>query len=107
MDIEEIERKLRDSLERTGYVSKVYIFFPGGYGTLDELFEMVTLIQTQKIDPIPVVLVGTDYWQPLLVWLNETVLKRNAAISKSDLDIIHLFSDSASAHAFIKGLKIV
>ncbi|MCH8244395.1 TIGR00730 family Rossman fold protein, partial [Patescibacteria group bacterium] len=51
------------------FASEVYIFFAGGFGTLDEFFEMVTLVQTRKIDPIPIILLGKEYWTPLLKWI--------------------------------------
>lgn len=56
--------------------SVAFVFMPGGFGTLDELFESVTLIQTHKIRPFPVVLVGREYWQGLLDWLHGTAVKR-------------------------------
>ena len=88
------------------FASIVYIFFPGGFGTLDEFFELVTLIQTDKIEPIPVVLVGKDYWQPLLSWMKQTVLKKNQAISSDDMEIMHIVDDADEAYKYIKGLKI-
>lgn len=69
------------------YASEVYIFFPGGYGTLDELFEMLTLVQTEKIDRIPVILYGKEYWEPLVEWMKTSLLKRYKTISKEDLDL--------------------
>ncbi|MCA9388245.1 LOG family protein, partial [Candidatus Berkelbacteria bacterium] len=84
------------------YASQVYIFFPGGFGTLDELFEMLTLIQTHKIEGcerndsvgcIPVVLFGTDYWQPLCDWLKQTVLNKFQSIDESDLNLWTLTND--------------
>ena len=88
------------------FASQVYIFFPGGFGTLDELFEMITLIQTNKIESIPVVLVGQDYWKPLVAWINDTVLNKYKAIAKTDMDIIKLFPNAKTAHKYIKSLKI-
>lgn len=69
-----------------------FVFFPGGFGTLDEMFEIFTLIQTGKLDPMPVVLFGTSYWQGMLDWLNSTLLA-NGAISGSDLTLFSLSDD--------------
>ena len=69
-----------------------YIIFPGGFGTLDELFEAVTLIQTEKIKPFPVILVGTEYWQGLLDWIKGTLLKAQH-IRPEDLEIIQVIDD--------------
>jgi len=83
------------------FSSQVYIFFPGGYGTLDELFEMLTLIQTGKIEKIPIVLVGEDYWKPLIHFIKNTVLKHKA-ISKGDMNLFYLAKDAKDAHQYIK-----
>lgn len=72
------------------YASEVYVFFPGGFGTLDELFEIMTLVQTKKIKPIPVILIGKAYWGPLVSWFSETLYEEHQAISREDLDIFHL-----------------
>ena len=66
--------------------SKAFIVFPGGYGTLDELFEGLSLIQTERIDPFPIVLVGSAYWKGLLRWIKNAPLKRKA-IYKSEMSI--------------------
>ena len=63
-----------------------YVIMPGGFGTLDELFESLTLIQTDRIRSFPVVLVGSEYWSGLVDWLKKTLLK-SGAIGKDDLDI--------------------
>jgi uncharacterized protein (TIGR00730 family) len=63
-----------------------FAIFPGGYGTLDELFEALTLIQTEKTEPFPVVLIGTSYWQGLITWLKDTMLTQGC-ISAEDLEL--------------------
>lgn len=64
-----------------------FVFLPGGFGTLDELFEALTLIQTKKIHPFPIYLVGGDYWDGLMDWMKGTLLQKKA-ISKEDLTLI-------------------
>jgi len=66
-----------------------YIILPGGFGTLDELLESMTLIQTKKIRPFPVILVGSEYWRGFLDWMKEVVLK-DEKISLADLEILQL-----------------
>ncbi len=72
--------------------AKAYIIMPGGFGTLDEMFEAITLIQTLRLKPLPVVLVGTEYWSGLLEWI-KTCLIKEKTVSKKDLDIFHLLDD--------------
>jgi uncharacterized protein (TIGR00730 family) len=83
------------------FASEVYIYFPGGFGTMDELFELVTLIQTKKIEPIPIVLYGKDFWKPMLQYFEKTLLNEYKTISKEDLDIIHLVDDVDEAYDYI------
>ena len=70
--------------------SQAFIVMPGGFGTLDELFEALTLIQTQKIDKFPVILVGRDYWKPLIHWIENTLLKKYNYISPEDIFLFRL-----------------
>jgi uncharacterized protein (TIGR00730 family) len=83
-----------------------YIIFPGGFGTMDELFESMTLIQTHKIRPFPVILVGSEYWKGLLDWMRGVVLQE-AKISLSDLDIFQLIDDPEEIVRTIKKTVIV
>ena len=69
-----------------------FIVLPGGFGTLDELFEAVTLVQTRKVTSFPIVLMGTDYWGGLLDWLRGTVLDAGT-VSEKDIDLLHLTDD--------------
>ena len=70
--------------------SQGFIVMPGGFGTLDELFEAITLIQTHKIEKFPIILVGTSFWEGLLDWIKTTLLESFGNISAKDLDLIHL-----------------
>jgi uncharacterized protein (TIGR00730 family) len=83
-----------------------YIILPGGFGTMDELFEALTLIQTRRIKPFPVVLMGSEYWKGLVDWLRDTML-RNEKIDESDLDIIQITDDPDEAVRHIKKFVIV
>jgi len=70
--------------------SQGFVVMPGGFGTLDELFEAITLIQTHKIGKFPIILVGTDFWEGLMEWVKKTLLDSFGNISPKDLDLIHL-----------------
>lgn len=70
--------------------SQGFVVMPGGFGTLDELFEAITLIQTHKIEKFPIILVGREFWEGLLEWIKSTLLDSFSNISPGDLDLIHL-----------------
>ena len=70
--------------------SQGIVVMPGGFGTLDELFEAITLIQTHKIEKFPVILVGSSFWIGLLDWIKATLLARFKTISAKDLELIHV-----------------
>ncbi len=69
--------------------SKAFVVFPGGFGTLDEFFEAVTLVQTKRVEPFPVVLVGKQYWEGLLKWLRKSPLA-SGALEKKDLELLEV-----------------
>ena len=73
-----------------------FVVLPGGFGTFDELFEAITLVQTRKVTSFPIVLVGTDYWTGLVDWLRGTVLA-HGAVSERDLDLVQLTDDPHEA----------
>jgi uncharacterized protein (TIGR00730 family) len=77
-----------------------YVIFPGGFGTMDELFEALTLIQTKKIRGFPVVLVGREYWAGLFDWIRKTMLAANS-ISPEDLDLMHVVDEPEEVCAII------
>lgn len=77
--------------------SQAFVILPGGFGTLDEFFEAMTLIQTKKIAKRPVVLVGTSYWSGLLKWVEETMLWKEHNISKDDLALYKLVDSADEA----------
>lgn len=74
-----------------------FICFPGGFGTMDEFFESMTLIQTEKTERFPVILIGSDFWSPLADWIKEHQLIRNGFISPEDTDLFQVTDDVAAA----------
>ncbi len=79
--------------------AKALVAFPGGFGTLDELFEVITLVQTRKARPVPIVLFGSDYWKRLL---NLDVLVEEGAISPDDLKLFQYADDPQTAWDLVK-----
>ena len=85
------------------FAARAYVFFPGGLGTLDEVFELITLIQTKKIsDKIPVVLLGKDFWEPIDKLLREHFYEKYQTIDKEDLDIYKIVDSAEEAFELIK-----
>lgn len=82
--------------------AQAYVFFPGGFGTMDEFFEIITLIQTKKMPHIPVVCIGTDYWQTLYAHLEKNVMKKHKAINPTDLKIFQIVDTPEEAVKIIK-----
>jgi len=82
-----------------------YVIFPGGFGTMDELFEALTLIQTDKLKPFPVILIGSKYWDGLLTWVNDTMLKEGM-ISPEDRWIFTVVDTPRDAVDIIKNSKV-
>ncbi|MCE5282223.1 MAG: TIGR00730 family Rossman fold protein [Deltaproteobacteria bacterium] len=83
-----------------------YVILPGGFGTMDELFEALTLIQTKRIKPFPVVLMGSEYWKGLLDWLRKTML-RDEKISLEDLDFFQIIDEPAEVVKHIQKFVIL
>jgi len=79
--------------------AKAMVAFPGGFGTLDELFEVITLVQTKKSSPVPIILFGTDYWKRLI---NMDVLVEEGAISPEDLNLFHYTDEPQEAWDIIR-----
>ncbi len=78
------------------------VVLPGGFGTLDELFENLTLVQTRKIPPMPIILMGTKFWQGMLDWIRDVMLEREENISPEDMDLVTLCDDPREAVRLIK-----
>jgi uncharacterized protein (TIGR00730 family) len=74
--------------------AQAFVALPGGFGTFDELFEVLTLIQTKKISKVPVILVGTDFWSGLKDWIQTTVLEAHGNISAGDMDLIPIVDEA-------------
>ena len=83
-----------------------YVIMPGGFGTMDELFEALTLIQTHRIKPFPVILMGSDYWKGLMDWLRKTML-REEKIESDDYSFIQIMDDPEEVVRHIQKFVIV
>lgn len=83
------------------FASEVYIYFPGGFGTLDEFFEVLTLVQTRDIRRIPIVLYGAEYWNPLIEFFKTKILAEHKGIQPEDLEIFHVVDSVDEAYDYI------
>jgi uncharacterized protein (TIGR00730 family) len=81
--------------------AKAFVIFPGGFGTMDEFFEALTLIQTQKIIPFPLILVDSKFWGGLIDWIKDQML-RNNFIKETDLDLIKIMEEPEEVIEYIK-----
>lgn len=82
--------------------SQGFIMMPGGWGTMDEFFEVATLIQTKKFTQTPMICVGSEYWQGLFNWMRETMLVKEKNISEGDLEMIKLFDTADEVVEYIR-----
>lgn len=88
------------------FSAQAYVFFPGGYGTLDEVFEILTLVQTKKIfDKIPVILVGKDFWGAVDKWIKTKMLKEYKTVDPEDVGLYKIVDTAAEAFKIIKKSK--
>jgi len=85
--------------------AQAYVYFPGGFGTQDELFEILTLIQTGKSEPVPVILVGRPYWGPWLAWIRQVMADEFETIDAEDLNLFQLVDSADAAFEIIKRSK--
>jgi uncharacterized protein (TIGR00730 family) len=81
--------------------AQAYVYFPGGFGTLDELFEIVTLIQTQKMEHTPIICIGKDFWTGLFNWVKSAQIETYQTVSQKDLDLINVVDSAEEAHKII------
>lgn len=88
------------------YSAQAYVYFPGGFGTLDEFFEIITLVQTKKIfEKIPIILYGKDFWGPLMKWVEKEVYEKFEAIDKEDMKLYAIVDSPEEALKIIKKSK--
>ena len=97
-----VTKDMRERKAKMDERSDAFIVLPGGVGTLDELFEAITLIQTGKIGRFPIVLVGSSYWQGMVDWIKDTVLEIEQNISIEDLDLFNIVDTPAAAVEIIE-----
>lgn len=83
--------------------SQGFVVMPGGFGTLDEMFEAITLIQTKKIGAFPIILVGRKFWRGLIDWIKDTLLEKNGNISPKDLDLFSIVDTADEVIDVING----
>lgn len=85
--------------------AQAYVFFPGGFGTMDEFFEMVTLIQTEKMEPVPVICVGIDFWQPLQDWVRTKMIAEYETVLAEEITLYSIVDSAEEAFELIKDSK--
>lgn len=83
------------------FASEVYIYFPGGFGTLDEFTEILTLVQTKKIKRVPIVLYGKEYWAPLIAFFERDLFRKHHAIDEADLELYKVVDSVDEAYDYI------
>lgn len=83
------------------FASEVYVFFPGGFGTMDEFYELVTLVQTRKIKAMPLIVFGKEYWEPHLEDINVRLYGKYKVIDEADMEIYHLVDSVDEAYDYI------
>lgn len=88
------------------FSAEAYVFFPGGFGTLDELFELLTLVQTQKISKVPVIMIGKDFWDPLNTFIRKQLYNAHKSIDLKDMDLYTITDDLDKAIDIIRRAPI-
>ncbi len=88
------------------YSSEVFVFFPGGFGTMDEMFEVLTLVQTGKLKPIPIVFYGTKFWTPLVEFFKTMMLETYKTISPEDMNLFTVTDDDDLVIKIVKEAKL-
>jgi uncharacterized protein (TIGR00730 family) len=83
-----------------------FIAMPGGFGTLDELFEVITLVQTHRIRPLPIILVDSDYWGGMKTWLEDRLLA-DKRVSPEDMQILNVMDEPEEIVNFVKKVVII
>lgn len=84
------------------FAAQSYVFFPGGYGTMDEMFEILTLVQTKKIKPIPIILVGKEYWQHISEWVKQVMYEEYKAIDSEDMNLFTVVDSADEAFEIVR-----
>jgi len=88
------------------YAAEAYIYFPGGFGTLDEFFEIMTLVQTHKMDSVPIILVGKDYWEKLDSFIREEVYTKREMIEEKDMNLYTITDDVEEVVNIVRHARI-
>jgi hypothetical protein len=88
------------------YAAEAYIFFPGGFGTMDEMFELITLVQTHKIEPVPIILVGNGFWKKLNGFIETEIFEIHQAINKEDMNLYTITDDIDTIVEIIRNAPI-
>jgi len=88
------------------FTGEVYLCFPGGFGTMDEFFEILTLVQTKKVEKVPIILVGSEFWQPILDYSRDVLLGKFGTISAEDLELFQIMDDEDKIIEIVKNAPL-